>query len=227
MLKMKAKSSRKKEVDEWYYVGIDQSYSSTGVVVLSVGGQQCKPITAITIKAGGPNDPFGKRLDIVVKAILECLPKTKNCLVCMEGGAFASEFNTFRLGELSGVLRYILYKEGYELELVQPTTLKKFVTGNGSATKVMMAEHVSARWGYEHPSDDVIDAYGLARVAEALNKSKRANLESDSKEVKPSKGSATGSKTKRKSKRLTSTSLLTHCKDNAELEEAEESIEIF
>ena len=152
-----------------YAVGIDQSYSSTGLVILDLKSNTV--IQAKTIKAGKPGMELGLRLSTLISEIRAALPKdVASTCICMEGGAFASEFNTFRLGELSGALRYALYNEGYKVELVQPTTLKKFVTGKGSATKVMMAQAVKERWGYEHPSDDIIDAYGLARAAELFTK---------------------------------------------------------
>lgn len=152
-----------------YAVGIDQSYSSTGLVILDLKSNTV--IQAKTIKAGKPSMELGLRLSTLISEIRVALPKdVASTYICMEGGAFASEFNTFRLGELSGALRYALYNEGYKVELVQPTTLKKFVTGKGSATKVMMAQAVKERWGYEHPSDDIIDAYGLARAAELFIK---------------------------------------------------------
>lgn len=169
-----------------YAVGIDQSYSSTGLVVLDL--EEGVVIEHCTIKAGNSEMKLGLRLHILISKLLSSMPSdVGSTYVCLEGGAFASEFNTFRLGELSGAIRYALYKEGYEVEIVQPTTLKKFITGKGSATKVMMAQAVKERWGFENTSDDIIDAYGLARAAEYLGNNRVEEAPHPSKNAKPSK----------------------------------------
>ena len=142
------------------FVGIDQSYSSTGVV--SIKGEHIK---ANAFKAGSPRDPFHIRLDDLIKKIKVVLPDSKSTLVFMEGAAYAATFNVFMLGELSGALKMFLYQNGYDYEIIQPTTLKKFATGNGKATKKMIQESVQERWDFKSGNDDINDAFVLARMA--------------------------------------------------------------
>lgn len=45
-----------------------------------------------------------------------------------------------------------------------PSRLKKFVTDNGRAPKVMMMKEVYKRWGFESSVEDVVEAYGIAKL---------------------------------------------------------------
>lgn len=145
-----------------YFVGIDQSYSSTGVVIL--GGPE--PVVG-AFRAGKPGHPFHERVHDLWKQISRVLPPPDECIICMEGAAFAAEFNTFMLGELSGALRYLMYINGYEYMLAQPTVVKKYATGSGNAQKSDMAIGVAKKWGYYNKCNDIIDAYAMAKIAEA------------------------------------------------------------
>jgi crossover junction endodeoxyribonuclease RuvC len=52
-----------------------------------------------------------------------------------------------------------------------PTMIKKFVcgVGKGNAKKENVIKDVYKRWGYEHKSNNVVDAYAIARYLEAEN----------------------------------------------------------
>lgn len=153
--------------DAEYFVGIDPSYSSTGLVILQNGNEEDKPVLATAIKAGVPKQHFYARLHILTNKLLEYLdelPRDKT-YVCMEGAAFASEFNVFKLGKLSGVLEYWLGSHGFVYNLVAPTYLKLVATGKGAGTKQAVAQGVFKRWNYNHSCDDINDAYTLAQIA--------------------------------------------------------------
>src|SRR5574344_1315770 len=112
-----------------FTVGIDPSYSSTGFVLLKQGQEE--PIVATTIKAGRPHEHFFSRMEALLTALsslLHELPKDET-FICMEGSSFASQFNVFKLGKLSGVIEYWLGVNGYCYNLVAPTYLKKVATG--------------------------------------------------------------------------------------------------
>ena len=146
------------------FVGIDQSYSSTGVVVIDGDS-----ITARAIKAGTPKDPFHIRLSDLITKIKVLLPDPKDTLIYMEGAAYAATYNVFMLGELSGALKMFFYQSGYAYEIVQPTVLKKFATGSGQANKKMIKESVQERWGFKSGCDDINDAFVLAQIAKERN----------------------------------------------------------
>ena len=143
------------------YVGLDLSYSSTGFVMLD--GEN---IVSHAFKAGKPNWPFHERANDLWKALKHALPAPDDCKICIEGAAYAAEFNAFMLGELSGAIRMLLYLNGYKYELIQPTTVKKFATGTGNAQKHFVAAHVAKKWDFTHRSNDVVDAFVLAKICE-------------------------------------------------------------
>ena len=147
-----------------YYVGIDQSYSGTGVVVIS--GEDTRKHRFFEFKAGNSKMCIEERLSILMQSLLSIMPPPEHTSICIEGAAYASEFNTFKLGMLAGVIRYELYIRGYrDILVVAPTAMKKFAGGNGKAQKGEVAEGIRARWGFWHKSDNITDAYGLCRMA--------------------------------------------------------------
>jgi len=60
----------------------------------------------------------------------------------------------------------MLYRMGWVWMEVPVTVLKKWTAGKGNAKKDQMALAVKQRWGYESHSDDIIDAYALARMGQ-------------------------------------------------------------
>lgn len=149
-----------------YFIGIDPSYSATGIVVLD-NTPETKPLEAFTIKAGSSSDKFGKRLQYVLDKLESLLVKypVGSTYVVMEGAAFASEFGAFKLGKLSGVIEYFLHSQGVDYSLVAPTFLKKVACGNGNASKPQVKEGILKRWQFASLSSDINDAYTLAQIA--------------------------------------------------------------
>lgn len=52
---------------------------------------------------------------------------------------------------------------------VTPSALKKFVSGKGTMAKDVLGIEIYKRWGFEHPSDNVRDAYVLAQIVRAMH----------------------------------------------------------
>lgn len=148
-----------------YFVGIDPSYSSTGLVVLRDDSEE--PLVAVSIKAGAPHEFFYERLKKLLDRIDEIVLSypIEDIYVVMEGAAFASEFAAFKLGKLSGVLEYHLASLGIDYSLVAPTYVKKVATGSGAADKAKVMQGVKERWGFSHGCNDITDAYAMAQIA--------------------------------------------------------------
>ncbi|WP_341323462.1 hypothetical protein NSQ62_08285 [Solibacillus sp. FSL H8-0523] len=51
---------------------------------------------------------------------------------------------------------------------VPPSVVKKFATNNGQAKKEAMILPIFKKWKFEHESDDVRDAYVLARIGYSM-----------------------------------------------------------
>jgi Holliday junction resolvasome RuvABC endonuclease subunit len=85
----------------------------------------------------------------------------------IEGYAMGAKFNREALGELGGVLRLAAFRNGWNIVVVAPTALKKFVTKGGKADKNAMMMHCLDAFGYKATDDDDCDAYCLMRLGQA------------------------------------------------------------
>lgn len=157
-------------------VGIDQSYSGFAVCVLYHDG------TAFSTRAEFKPEKYGQGVDRLC-AIGAYLGKVLNDVpckvmhVCMEGYAPNSKFGREQAGELGAVVKLalrtspVLASPRCYPTIVATTKLKKFVTGKGSgpgSAKSDMKLAVYKKWGVSFNDDNDADAYGLAKVAAAI-----------------------------------------------------------
>lgn len=109
--------------------------------------------------------------------------KREDVTVLIEDYSFGSKGKVFNLAENCGIMKYMLYKQGYKFFTVPPTVVKKFATGKGNATKEKMYEAFVAETGVDlhaiispttklgSPTTDVVDAWYIARyMQEKSNK---------------------------------------------------------
>lgn len=71
-----------------------------------------------------------------------------------------------RLGEIGGIVRTWLFEQDWPIALVSPSTVKRFATGNGNATKqdmIARAVALGARLS-RFDNDDEADAFHLRRM---------------------------------------------------------------
>jgi Holliday junction resolvasome RuvABC endonuclease subunit len=143
------------------YLGIDQSLTHSGVVILD-GKGNFQYGFAIKPKTRGVT-----RLKEIVATLRENLNPEFTYFTCMEGYSYGNMFGkAFELGELGGIIKCWA---GSGL-IVAPTTLKKFITGKGKLEKGIdkkdiIPRIVKEKWGFETKDDNIADAYGLARIA--------------------------------------------------------------
>ena len=138
-------------------MGLDLSTKS-GVVVLDQTGAVLHATVATSPKATGL-----QRCSDIVSQILPALDAHRPAQVILEGYGFGNANTLVTLVEIGTVVRFFLRQRCYPILLVPPTVLKKFVCGSGAAKKDEMRLHVFKRWGFEHKSDDIVDAFALAR----------------------------------------------------------------
>lgn len=142
------------------YVGIDPS-TKTGLVVLGEDSTWTKEVTT-KVK----EDP--KRFMDLAEQILDNL--SAGDVICIEGFSYGSKgagvSTQYGIGWL---IRAELIRNGYTYHEVAPGALKKFATGKGNTKKDEMVLPIYKKWGFEHSSDNVRDAYVLARIAKALH----------------------------------------------------------
>jgi len=160
-----------------YVMGIDQSFTSCGVVVLD---EKSGVVRAKIIKSDKTKTDFERSWTIfkeIYALAQECNVKT----IAIEGLAFGKFGNATRsLAILQGVLvtnlLYLKMLDGKEnrttkVEIITPSRLKKFATNNGKATKKEMISAVPGDLALEWKKvwkskgvEDLADAYFLAKI---------------------------------------------------------------
>lgn len=158
-----------------YFLGIDQSLRSPGVAVVDGSGQLVRVYHLPTGKRRG-----AERLVYIRNKLFDTILTYPSALAAIEGYSMGSQNRPFDLGEIGGVVRVVLFDNKVPYVVVAPTSLKKFVTGNGQASKDSMRRAVRRKWKIDIDQNDACDAYGLARVALAMHQKvsqDRAELE--------------------------------------------------
>lgn len=151
-----------KKSQETVILGVDPSLRATGLCLLYQDGR-ITPGT-IEVKTKGV-----ERLDDIAKACIDWFTRASH--VFIEGYAYGAKAGREYAGELGGVLRLQMYRQFLPFRVVQPTTLKKFVTGNGNAAKNLVLEQCFKRFGIGSETlrnDNEVDAYILARIGQAI-----------------------------------------------------------
>lgn len=152
-------------------LGIDQSYTSTGLVLYVDG-----VLTDARLISSDSADDIFDRAWHVTSQVAEYAAKMNVDVVYMEGLAFSKFGNATR--DLAG-LQFVLYTklnhiDGLPVHTVAPSELKRFATAKGSADKKAMIAAVPdddlatlkskfARINAKQLTD-IVDAYWLARV---------------------------------------------------------------
>lgn len=154
-------------------IGLDLSLAKTGIAILRdedtvyTGLIKSKP-------SGESARAETERLVGIVQeielTIAEHLGSEKPDIVVIEGLAFMAR-NTTALVQLAGLnylVRAFLLAQEWSFLIVAPSTLKKYVTGKGNSDKGVIILEVYKRWGESLLDDNIADAFGLAKIGEAL-----------------------------------------------------------
>jgi len=152
--------------------GVDPSIRGTGVVVLRAGEVlEAETVQAATPGSRCPRARLARAADLARRVVDVAAsarwPSTG--LVAVEDYAFAGSRRLVDLVELGTLIRAEFDSIGVTWAAVGATQMKKFATGRGRGGKDEVRVGVYKRWGFEHPSNDVVDAYVLARVAQAVD----------------------------------------------------------
>jgi Holliday junction resolvasome RuvABC endonuclease subunit len=144
-----------------FFMGIDQSYSGFGLIVLQKEYEYDRQLWKFPVLGSD-----GARLHRIREEISSYLSpyKGKSVRLAIEGYAHASRFNREKLGELGGIVKLAWFEFSGEGPLVvPPTVLKKFTTGKGNASKDQMRIGAKEKWGVDIANDNLVDAYALAK----------------------------------------------------------------
>lgn len=158
------------------FVGIDLS-TKTGLVILDEFGDvlEEKEITS-KIKT----DP--ERMIDLTEQLLDHLKPDD--VIAIEGFSYGSRGRgvSFQFG-YGYAVRIALYMEGIPFLIVTPSQVKKYATGKGNSSKDNMILPIFKKWGFEHDSDNVRDAYVLAKIAFNLKMDKEVELKKYESEI--------------------------------------------
>lgn len=154
------------------FIGIDPS-TKTGFVALSNSGEllRAKELTGV-----GSQDPK-RMVTLIQEVIFHVQPGD---IICIEGFPFDTQRAMFAGGLHHGI-RNELFKRNLPYHEVAPNAVKKFVdvtgwTGEvgskkrlqGKEKKKAVMDAVKDHFDFEHKSDNVVDAYILARIAQEI-----------------------------------------------------------
>lgn len=153
------------------FVGVDQALRKIGVCVLQDEGVNLKLILP-PIDVRGP-----ERLQYLRDALWNYLTPYKNSIArcAMEAQSLGSLGDIDQLGQINGVVQVLFQDLGVTPLLVAPALLKKFVTGQGQATKQAMMVATHRNWAVKIVQDDLCDAHGLARLAKEYTENTSTN----------------------------------------------------
>jgi crossover junction endodeoxyribonuclease RuvC len=149
-----------------YFIGVDPS-TKTGFVVLDETGEV---VHATEIVSKQTEDP-ARMNEIIVRTCQEINEyyHGNSGVLCIEGFSYGSKGRAVDLQYgLGWCIRIEQYKKGRIYYEVAPAQLKKFTGAKGNAKKDELAVEIYKRWGFEHKSDNVRDAYVLAQIARGI-----------------------------------------------------------
>ena len=119
------------------------------------------------------------RLLEIRREIFKVLEAMDPQLVVVEDYSYGSRGNTFSIGELGGVIKLGLFERGFRVLLVPPKSLKKFIAGNGNASKDLMMLKTYKKYDVEFEDNNLCDAFGLVQVGKAYLKGTDINYEKE------------------------------------------------
>lgn len=139
------------------FVGIDPS-TKTGLVILDKHGEIVDTME-ITSERKDPQ----RMVEITEDILFQLEP---NDIIAIEGFAYRASGSAISLQYgLGWAMRMGMFQRSHNYIEIAPTQLKKFASGKGNTKKDELAVHIFKRWGFEHPSDNVRDAFVLAQIA--------------------------------------------------------------
>jgi crossover junction endodeoxyribonuclease RuvC len=149
---------------EQVFIGIDQSLTKTGIVILKNKSMEMLYSGLIESEPKKGIEPIYRMLEIK-ESLRKIIQQYKPVQGIIEGFGFSSRGRSiFDLGGLGYIIRELFVEENIFLLVIAPATLKKYVTNKGNCKKDLMLLNVYKRWGVEFNDNNLADAYGLARI---------------------------------------------------------------
>jgi len=143
------------------FVGIDPS-TKTGLVIID---SQNNIVEACEVTTKVKGDP--ERFMDISHQVVERL--VRGDVICLEDFSYGSKGSAVSIQfGIGWAIRSELIRQNLVYNTVAPTAVKKFATGKGNTKKDEMVLPIYKRWGFEHKSDNVRDAFVIAQIGRAL-----------------------------------------------------------
>lgn len=166
-------------------LGLDLSLVSTGVCLLD--GKNEPFLKTISSKPSGDSYIAElRRIKNIVREIEDILMDNYDIdIIAIEGLAFMAKNTTslMQLAGLSYMVRNMLDDYGKRFLVIAPSSLKKFITSKGNATKDIMMLETFKRYDISILDNNQCDAFGLAKCASYYKKKNLSDLTKEQKEV--------------------------------------------
>lgn len=142
------------------YLGLDISLTATGFCLID---DDYSIIESCTLKFEQTDI---ERLYLLDKKFQTLIQNRNILLACIEGYAYQDTGRIAEIGELNGILKLDLFKEGIKYITVAPLQLKKYICGTGKdIKKELIILDIFKNFGVEIRDNNIADAYGLSRIA--------------------------------------------------------------
>ncbi|KHF33439.1 hypothetical protein CM49_04387 [Paenibacillus sp. P1XP2] len=159
------------------FIGIDPA-TNTGVVILGANGN---PIREVVLKGKGKSAPGGITQEQRVSLENQVYSILKPDDVVMKEGIANGNKMLITTAKIHGGIESMITRRGLKYDEVAPNAVKKFVNVSGwigepgskqrlegDAKKEAMAAAALEHFGYSNPRHDVVDAYIIAKIGEAV-----------------------------------------------------------
>jgi Holliday junction resolvasome RuvABC endonuclease subunit len=104
-----------------------------------------------------------ERIEFIARTVMRCWRKWQPAAVGVEGYAFGAKGRGLTIiHETAGVVKQDLYRREALVQIIGPTELKLYATGNGHASKEEMIAAAKARGFDPSDNDNLADAFLLA-----------------------------------------------------------------
>lgn len=158
-----------------YIIGLDLSICNTGWSIIDSKGKYINSGTIKTEAAKKTGICSIQRLYYIKQQLDFVISKYKPKIAVIENYAYGvkKSKSVFQIGELGGVIRFLLFIRKINFFVCSPLSLKKYATGKGSGKKNVIIKGVFKKYGMEFKTDDEVDAFVLGKIGYGICKYKK------------------------------------------------------
>lgn len=142
-------------------LGIDTSVTRTGIAVTAARAGKLELIHKESVKGEGHG--ILRAYGIAAK-VADLIFTHEPDVIVIEGYAYGNAYSLATLVEVGTLVRWGILSAGKFYLDPSPKTVKKFITGYGSASKKHIVKACKTRWGVDKVNHDEADALGMSAM---------------------------------------------------------------